>query len=72
MTFIKKSVLSVLAIAAISGIGGGQALAHNLLLVAGNPQVVIFRLSSGDMVVTQVLASSEAGELNEIMPAAGE
>jgi len=49
----------------------GQAQAHNLLLVAGNPQIVIFRLTSGDVVVTKVLADKDANILNEIRPAAG-
>lgn len=58
----------------VAGLTGfsGAAQAHNLLLVAGNPQIVIFKLTSGDVVVTKVLADKNAGELNDIAPAGGQ
>jgi hypothetical protein len=71
MNLIHKTIFSgVLAATLLFG-GMGQAQAHNLLLVAGNPQIVIFRLTSGDVVVTKVLADKDVGVLNDIRPAAG-
>ena len=71
MNLIYKIIFSgVLAATVLFG-SIGQAQAHNLLLVAGNPQIAIFRLTSGDVVVTKVLADKDVGTLNEIRPAAG-